>query len=306
MNPVQCGPVVVIGSINMDLVCRTLRRPDAGETVLGSEFLKIHGGKGSNQSVAAARLGSEVYHVGRVGDDDFGKSLIEGLSENNVRTDYVKITKGKNSGCAVIVVDGNGENSIVVVPGANYSLSPDDIDAAEDLIKKAGIVVLQLEIPYETVKRAIDLCKRHGIFTILDPAPAPEKDFPPELFGVDIISPNEKEAAILAGGNFSPGETVALLKEKGSDIIVFKRGEKGALIAGIEDDIISIAPLETEVIDSTAAGDAFTGALAVALTESMPLEEAVRFANIAGALSCRKFGAQPSLPTRDEVEKYFI
>src|SRR5688572_17613805 len=174
-NRVPPGPIVVIGSINMDLVCRVPRMPAAGATILGSDLSTLPGGKGANQAVAAAKLGAAVHMVGRVGDDDFGARLINGLQQHEVNADYVTVTEGSSSGCALILVDTRGENSIVVAQGANAKLKPADIDAAEALLAHASIVLLQLEIPLETVEHAIAACRRLGVFTILDPAPVPAK-----------------------------------------------------------------------------------------------------------------------------------
>src|SRR5262245_23545896 len=184
----MAGSIVVIGSINMDLVCRTPVMPKAGETVLGGEFATIAGGKGANQAVAAARLarrGMQVHMVGRVGADEFGARLLEGLRSNGVSTDHVSVTDRTASGVAMILVDGRGENSIVVAPGANARVTPRDVDAAREVIARASVVVMQLEIPLATVRHAIELCRKLKVPTILDPAPAPERGLPRELYRVD-------------------------------------------------------------------------------------------------------------------------
>mgnify|MGYP005850288681 CR=1 FL=1 len=202
--PKSGGPVVVIGSVNMDLVCRTPRMPAPGETILGHDLVTIPGGKGANQAVAAAKLGGKVHFVGRVGEDDFGSRLLNGLQQHNVATEHVTITEGVASGCAMILVDRKGENSIVVAPGANAKLTPKDIDAARGLIKSASVVVLQLEVPFATVEHAIALCRKNGVFTILDPAPAPKR-LPKGMYAVDILTPNQTEAAALLHGSASRG-----------------------------------------------------------------------------------------------------
>jgi ribokinase len=307
--------IVVIGSINMDLVCRTPRIPATGETILGENLITIPGGKGANQAVAAARLANaetDVYLIGRVGNDDFGQRLLSGLSQHRVRTEYVTITEGVASGCAMILVDRKGENSIVVAPGANAKLTPADIDRAEPLISGAAAVVLQLEIPIETVRHAIAMVSRHWGFTILDPAPVPAKGLPRALFGVDLLTPNQGEAEMLIGRKrthhvrvkkLSDPKLIAMgLLSRGPKSVVLKLGRKGALLVSKDGQIHQSKAHKVEVSDTTAAGDAFTGALAVARAEGMSLPDAVRFANAAGAACCQQFGAQPALPARDDVE----
>ena len=307
------GPIVVIGSINIDLVCRTPRLPGAGETITGHDFQTIPGGKGANQAVAAARLGGRVYMVGRVGDDDFGGRLRAGLAAAGVDVTHVSVTPGVPSGCALIAVDGKGENSIVVVPGANARLTPADVDAAGGVIAGAAAVVLQLEVPLDTVRHAIALCQRMGVFTILDPAPVPEKGVPRAVLGVDVLTPNQIEAGLLlrtpgvrgrgTTKRFAdPTQVAADLLAKGPRSVVMKLGGRGALAVDRTGAIVRAAGFKVEVVDTTAAGDAFTGALAVGRAEGKSLREAVRFANAAGALCCRAFGAQPALPTRGEVD----
>jgi len=291
----------------MDLVCRTGRIPVPGQTVLGSELVTIPGGKGANQAVAAAKLGGDVHFIGRVGQDDFGQRLLDGLRRNGVEAGRVKVTGGVSSGCALILVDEKGENSIVVAPGANHRVTPADVDGAEGLIRRASVVVMQLEIPVSTVRRALELCRKLGVFTILDPAPAPEKGLPRALYRVDILTPNESEAEVLCGstgGRRAGAErTGADLLAKGPRAIVLKLGEKGAMIQDRSGLVERVRGFRVRVVDTTAAGDAFTGAMAVALAEGRGMPDAVRFANAAGARCCEGFGAQPSLPTRAEVMK---
>ena len=283
--------IVIIGSINMDLVARSPRLPRAGETVLGSEFLTIPGGKGANQAVAAARIADgrvDVHMIGRVGDDDLGRELLAGLKANQVVTRRVQVTKSVASGVAMILVDHTGENSIVVTPGANAELTPADIDAAEKLIRSASVVVMQLEIPLATVRHALAMCRRLGVYTILDPAPAPAKTV---RFQVDLLTPNETEARTV--------------RTDGAKAVVLKLGAKGCELvdAAVLRRRRRVKGFKVKVVDSTAAGDAFTGALAVAHALGMPMPEALRMANAAGALCCTKLGAQPALPTRREVER---
>lgn len=305
-------PIVVIGSINMDLVCRTPRLPGGGETVLGRDLLAIPGGKGANQAVAAARLGGAVHMVGRVGADDFGRRLLAGLRENGVATGHVTVTPEVPSGCAMILVDDRGENSIVVSPGANARVTPADVDAAEPLIRSAAAVVLQLEIPIATVSRAISLCRRHGVLSILDPAPVPPKNLPPALYQVGVLTPNEHEAAQLVassarrprrGRSQSSELNATTLLARGPDAIVLKLGRAGAFLIETGGAPERVPGFRVKVVDTTAAGDAFTGALAVALSEGRPVPEAVRFANAAGAACCTRLGAQPALPRRASVDR---
>jgi len=298
-------PIVVIGSINMDLVCRTPHMPVGGETILGSDFVTVPGGKGANQAVAAARLGGDVHMIGRVGDDDFGKRLLAGLGSSGVNIDRVPITKGIASGVAMILVDAKGQNSITVAPGANFKVSTKDIDAAKDLIASAAAVVLQLEIPLPVVRHAMALCRKLGVVVVLDPAPAPAK-LPKELFAADVFTPNESEAAILLGLKSSDGEPqeiAAALMKRGARSVVLKRGKHGASWFDRTGQVATAKAFKVKVVDTTAAGDSFTAGLAVARAEGMEPEEALRFACAAGAICCTGFGAQPSLPTRKQVNQ---
>ncbi len=310
-HPLRRGPIVVIGSINMDLVCRAPHIPVPGETLLGSDLLTIPGGKGANQAVAAAKLGGDVHFIGRIGDDDFGQRLVNGLRNHHVRTDHVTVTEGVSSGCALILVDKRGENTIVVAPGANHKLACEDIEAAADVLAKASVVVMQLEIPLGTVEYAMEKCRQLGAYTILDPAPAPERGLPRTLYGVDLLTPNESEAeALLLTRERShvrrpkvvgAKQIGAELLARGPETVVLKLGAKGAMIQDRRGYIGAVKPFKVKVVDSTAAGDAFTGALAVALSEGKEMSEAVRFANAAGARCCEGFGAQPALPSREAV-----
>jgi ribokinase len=300
-------PIVVVGSINMDLVCRTPRLPLPGETVLGGGLAAIPGGKGANQAVAAARLGGLVHLVGRVGGDDFGLRLLEGLSESGVETGRVNVSAGAPSGVALILVDGRGENSIVVAPGANHRLAPRDIDAARSLIARASVVVFQLEIPLKAVERAVELCRRNGVPAILDPAPTPASGLPASLYRVDLLTPNRGEAEALTGlriTSLREAERAARdLQARGARTVVLKLGSKGALYLGEDGRCRASPPYRLKVVDTTAAGDAFTAALAVARSRGWPLERAVRFANAAGALACAVRGAQPAMPRLRAVKR---
>jgi ribokinase len=308
--------IVVIGSINMDLVCRIPRIPRPGETIFGENLITIPGGKGANQSVAAAKLAgpdTDVYFIARVGEDDFGQRLINGLVQHRVRTEYVTITEGASSGCAMITVDRKGENSIVVAPGANAKLTPADVDRATPIIQGAAAMVVQLEIPLQTVRHAIAIARQLGVFTILDPAPVPEKGLPRELLGVDLLTPNQGEAEMLLGHRRThrvtrkrisdPKLIAGDLLAAGAKTVVLKLGPKGALLIGRNGHIERCKPHKVKVTDTTAAGDAFTAGLAVSHAEGLSLQDSVRFANAAGAACCISFGAQPALPTRDAVDR---
>jgi ribokinase len=310
--------IVVIGSVNMDLVCRVPRIPVPGETLLGENLITIPGGKGANQAVAAAKLAvpdTDVYLIARVGDDDFGQRLLNGISRHHVRTEQVTITEGAASGCAMILVDREGENSIVVAPGANSKLTPEDLDRAQTLIARAAVVLVQLEIPLETVRRAIEIARGAGAFTILDPAPVPPRGLPRDLFGVDLLTPNQGEAELLLGRTRThrvklkklpdPKSIAGGLLERGARAVALKLGHKGALFVDRNGQIERAKPHKVSVRDTTAAGDAFSGALAVGRSEGMDWPQLLRFANAAGAACCEGFGAQPALPTREQVGKLF-
>ena len=297
--------VVVVGSINMDLVVKTAVLPGPGQTVLGRKFTSIPGGKGANQAVAAARLGARVHMIGKVGGDNFGEHLLMCLDRNQVDTSAVVVAEGISSGVAIVMVDSSGENSICVVAGANNQMHPDDLIAQEELIAQAKVVVLQLELPVPTVLQAIRLARKHGVKTILDPAPT-AADTPPELLKVDIITPNHIEAGMMVGEpvkDVRSAKTVAAaLVSKGPEAVVVTIGEKGAVLVDKSHQIRHFPAPKVTIVDTTAAGDAFTGALSVAIARQEKLSDAIRYANAAGALACTKFGAQPAMPTHREVE----
>jgi ribokinase len=299
--------VVVVGSINMDLVVRAPHVPHPGETVLGRNFATIPGGKGANQAIAVARLGEPCTLIGRVGDDDFGERLLMHLRINRVDIKRVVVTEGVATGVALIVVDESGENAICVASGANYKLTPHDLDAAEDAFRTARVCLLQLEVPVPTVLHAIQLCRRHATETILDPAPAMANP-PRGLFDADIVSPNAGEAELLTGETLAAHAkeakaVAAAFAQRGARQVVLKLGSHGALVfdgARFE----QINGHRIQPVDTTAAGDAFTGALAVGRARGQTLFEAARLANAAGAAACSKFGAQPSMPGAADVERF--
>jgi len=295
--------IVVIGSINMDLVVRVERLPKPGETVRGREFQTIPGGKGANQAVAAARLGAETHMVGRVGHDEFGRHLRQSLADNGVHVEYVASDQEHPNGVAVILVQESGENSIVVAGGANAAVSLPDLKAAESVIQAADAVLLQLEIPLETVAAAVQVARAAKVRAILDAGPA--ADVPEELQRApDVISPNMLEAEALLGHAVASALDAAReLVSRGAPACVVKAGSQGCAWASPQgEEHIPATPVKA--VDTTAAGDAFTAALAVALAEGKSLPEAARWANFAGALAVTRFGAQPSMPMRWELEQF--
>lgn len=290
----------------MDLVVKTPRIPLLGETVLGGDFVMVPGGKGANQAVAAAKLGAEVYFVARLGDDLFGQRSLANFEREGVRTTYVASTAGVASGVALIAVDSAGNNMIVVAPGANSRLSPDDVKRAQREIGSAGAVVAQLEVPVETIECAAQMAGDAGVPFILDPAPA-QKLRPELLKQVTVLTPNETEAQILTGMEVSDEAGASLAAEwllsSGVGAVIVTMGAKGFLLAdGTTSEFVPAAPVRA--VDATAAGDAFTGSLAVGLAQGQSLREAALFAGRAAALSTTRMGAQPSMPTRQEVEAF--
>ncbi len=291
--------ILVVGSINMDLVVRVPHSPMPGETVLGGDFETFPGGKGANQAVAAARMGGDVTMVGRVGNDDFGDTLIQGLLQDNVKTTHVTKDPQAPTGIAMIAVAANGENSIVVASGANMEVTEADVAKASSLMEKTDILLVQLECPLEAVIAAVDLAKAHHVPVVLNPAPA--QPIPKTLLAnVDYLTPNESELAILSGvKGIDAG--IQKLQEWGLKALVVTLGEKGARV--ISEGVDRHLPAyEVSAVDTTAAGDAFNGAFAVTLAEKKSLFDAVQYSMAAGALAVTKRGAQPSLPTREAVE----
>jgi ribokinase len=300
--------IVVVGSSNTDMIIKMDKIPAPGETVLGGEFTIAAGGKGANQAVAAARAGGHVGFVACVGDDMFGEQALEGFTKDSINTDYVFKDKQQPSGCALIFVDKDGENSIAVASGANARLTPKHIDLAKDKIISSEILIMQLETPLDTVKHTAQLASDNGIPVILDPAPAQQLD-DDMLKGISILTPNENEAELLTGipveDEESADKAASYLLAKGIDTVLITLGSRGTFIA-TEKIREMIAGLKVTAVDSTAAGDVFNGALAVSLSEKTPLIDAVRFANTAAALSVTKLGAQPSAPLRKEIEEFLI
>jgi ribokinase len=296
--------IAVIGSSNTDMIVQLPALPSPGETLLGGEFGVAAGGKGANQAVAAARLGADVVFIARIGKDIFGDQALDNLKKDGIETGFIVRDEQHSSGVALIMVDQQGENMIAVAPGSNAYLVSEDIERARDAISECSVMLLQLEVPLRTVHFAAQLGNSLGMTVILNPAPATTLD--KELLDcVSILTPNETETEILTGvlptDRSSTERSVGLLREKGVDEIVITLGEAGAFVAGNDPGKV-IPGIEVSAVDTTAAGDAFNGALATSLAEGLALEQSVRFANRVAGLSVTRLGAQPSLPTREEVE----
>jgi len=297
--------IVVAGSSNTDMILQMKRIPKPGETLLGGRFSTAAGGKGANQAVAAARAGGDVSFIARVGNDMFGKQAVEGFCRDGIDTRYVFTDPKEPSGVALIFVADNGENSIGVASGANGQLSIDDIDRCREVILSADILLMQLEIPLETVRAAVKLAAGKGIRVILNPAPAqPLSD--DILQAISILTPNESETELLTGIEVTDESTAELaaksLHQKGVEIVIITMGASGAYVYSNEfTGLVSSFPVKP--VDTTAAGDVFNGALAVALSTQMKLKEAVRFANAAAALSVTQLGAQTSAPELNAIMK---
>lgn len=292
--------ILVVGSLNADLVVRAPRFPQPGETISGEDLQVIPGGKGANQAVAAARLGAEVSMLGRVGRDNFGDFLIQNLQSNHVDTQLVQ-REDASTGTAIIVVDANGQNSIVLSAGANGKVSPQDVEHTS--FPAGGLLLLQLEIPLPSVLRAAQRAREHGLRVILNPAPA--RSLPDELIALaDFLIPNETELSLLTGMevNDLPSTEAAAraLLGRGAKTVIVTLGSMGALIVD-KDTCTHVDTFKVNVVDTTAAGDAFIGGFAHALLENKSLEESVRHGCACGALATTKFGAQPSLPTKEDV-----
>jgi ribokinase len=290
----------------MDLVVKSPRIPVSGETILGGDFLMVPGGKGANQAVAIARLGAHAIFVARLGDDVFGHKSLENLKKEKVDTRYVTLTPEAPSGVALITVDAAGNNAIVVAPGANAKLTPDDVYRAQSEIGSAGAVVAQLEVPLATVQCAAELAHHVGVTFVLNPAPA--QKLPPALLAmVTVLTPNEIEAEILTGVKVvdpqSACQAADRLLEAGLKAAIVTMGAKGFLLAqGSTREYV--AAEQVNVVDTTAAGDAFTASLAVGVGQGHSLHDSAIFANRAAALCVTRMGAQPSMPTLEEVRAF--
>ncbi len=298
--------IVVVGSVNTDMVVKGDKIPTAGETVTGGQFVMVAGGKGANQAVAAARLGADVTLVAKVGDDVFGQESIEGLEREGINTDFIIRDPQNATGVALILVDAQGENSISVAPGANFALTADEVEAALKKIGPADVVLLQLEVPMPTIQRAAQLAHQSGARVVLDPAPAAPLDAS-LLEHIDYLTPNETEAQLLTGLEVRDEATAqaaaAKLLDAGARQVIVTLGSAGSFLSDGANTAMVPCPV-VDARDTTAAGDAFNGGLACALARGESLAEAVRQASHVGALAVTKLGAQPSLPTAEELRRF--
>lgn len=289
--------ILVVGSMNMDLVVNTERYPQKGETVSGRDFNQIPGGKGANQATAVAKLGGEVNFISACGQDVYGEELLQNLKKNGVNIDNV-VKLNKNTGVAIITIERDGDNRIIIVPGANGFLTPEIIKKAENILKKANYVLLQLEIPLETVCYTIDMAKKYGVKVILDPAPVQE--IPESVYrNIDYLLPNEVEMnSLLKNGR---GEGIEYFLDLDVRKVILTEGEKGVTLYTKEHKK-SFKAEKVKVVDTTAAGDAFAGGFAYGLDEGWTEEEAIKFANKVAGFAVSKLGAQTSLPTLSNLK----
>ncbi len=301
------SPIVVVGSINTDITVKSGKLPRPGETVLGGLFFKNQGGKGANQAVAAARLGATVRMIAKVGKDAFGEESIASLTHEGIDTSGILVDTENASGMAVILVDDQGENMISVASGSNLTLAPEELGAVQEIIRSAGIVLMQLEIPLQVVEYVARIAHQSGVTVILNPAPAPEQPLSAGLLScVDILIPNQTEAELISGIAVNDRESATAaarrIGEMGVQIVIITMGSLGALVyrhGSGETEIVQAN--RVKAVDTTGAGDCFCGALAVALNEGRSLSEALGFANRAAAISVTRQGAQPSLPYLREM-----
>ena len=302
--------IVVIGSSNTDMVVKTTHLPAGGETVLGGDFFMNAGGKGANQAVAAARYGKRVVFVAKTGDDLFGRQVRESMKQDGIVTDYVFVDKEHPSGVALITIDSKAENCIVVAGGANMYLSQADIDVAADEIRSAGIVLMQLETPIETVAYAAKMAAEADVKVVLNPAPAPAEPLSAELMkNLYLITPNRSEASRITGITIndmdSAQRAAKAIYDMGTKNVIITLGSDGALVYD-GNATTFIEAQRVEAVDTTAAGDTFNGVLVSALADGKSLIDSAREASIAAAISVTRMGAQPAAPTRKEVEDFIL
>lgn len=301
--------IVSIGSYNVGLTCHTGRVPTWGETLIGSGFSESYGGKGANQAVAAAKLGGDVTFIGCLGEDSYGDDGFALMNDVGIDTSHILRTNEVSTGVGIILINDEGDNCIIVDLGANNTLQPSHMDALEEVIASKDIVIFQLEIPLETVKRGMEIAHRHGKTVLFNPAPAQIEAI--ELLPLTtIINPNESELLILNG--LDPSQQVddktcevlaRNLLSKGPKAVIVTRGEKDCMVVTSEETHL-IPPIKVEAVDTTGAGDSFTGALAIALSEGKNLVSAVTFANATGSYCVTKKEVIPGLPTREELEEF--
>lgn len=300
-------PIVVIGSVNMDLVIKSEFIPRPGETVIGESFYKACGGKGANQAVTVSKLGGTCYFIGKIGSDSFGTELKENLIKNRVNIDYLAEDSSESSGIAFITVDKNGENSIVVAPGANMKLDRGDVEKAIPVISQAETLLVQLEIPIEVVEFSLSLAKRYNLTTILNPAPVRQKIDKSIISLADIVTPNKRELEEIVETELKDDKDIIKAGEKlleyGVKWVIVTLGSRGVIGIG-KDREISIPAVKVSPVDTTGAGDVFNGALTLKLSQGESLEKAMRFAVICAGISVTRKGAQSSIPTLEEVNDF--
>lgn len=300
--------ILVIGSINMDLIVNTDEIPGVGETLTGNELLQIPGGKGANQGVSMAKLGGDVTFLGKVGKDAFGEESLKSMNAAGVKTESIDTIDGVSTGIAVINVDKKGNNNIVVIPGANGEVDEDYLEINEETFKETDVVVFQFEIPLETVKRGLELSKKYDKLTIVNPAPAMELD-EEMIANIDILVPNEHELARMAKMKVVDEKTTLeaskKLLDKGIEQIVVTLGSKGVMVVNKEGSNMYPA-YEVKVVDTTAAGDSFIGGFTTSYVNDKDIEKAVELGQKTAALAIQKMGAQSSLPTKEDVEEFHL
>lgn len=299
--------VLVVGSSNMDLVVTVKRFPDPGETIFGNRFEMFPGGKGANQAVCAARLGCKTIFIGKMGNDNFNEKLSQTMTESGVDLSNLFVDEKEHTGTALITVEGSGQNQIIVISGSNMKLTPEDIESKSFLFEETSVVLTQLEIPIETVIRTAILAKQNDALFILNPAPA--ASIPENLFPlIDFITPNENELELLTGIAISDNNSIEraakLLLHKGIKNVIVTLGNRGCML--INESVTKIYPvIKVKVIDSTAAGDAFNGALASSLSEEHSIDEAIEFANKVASVAVTRMGAQSSMPYLNEIKDFY-
>ncbi|MFA7289901.1 MAG: ribokinase [Melioribacteraceae bacterium] len=295
--------ILVVGSTNMDMVVRTDSFPRPGETLLGKKFQTFPGGKGANQAVGAAKLGAKTKFISKMGKDQFADELIENLKSCSVCVENILIDENDSTGIAIILVNKEGENEIVVISGTNMKLTPEEIESKKDLFSQSKVLLLQLEIPIETIIKAKEIALLNGMIVIFNPAPACKLD--DSIFeGIDYLTPNETELEILSGKSVNSDDDVKLaahsLLDKGVKNLIVTLGDKGSMLINKEKAQL-FAPCKVKVVDTTAAGDAFNAGLAYSLSKDIPIEDAIRFSNAVAASAVTKMGAQSSMPELSEV-----